>query len=183
MQEFLNWTIDTIRNDQLIGSWLEERKFDWTPLVAKSVSNLLSKNCSVLVATDKEREWFMHYILSNVNSVSQGRPFLPFYDFRSVCPRVESISSDEDLRLVKDMLNISFPNGYCFWYIGRGQNHRSSLAKASTNSYLWLLDDERPNSFGLRSSDETLDFKLLQMYRLYNKTLNAALFGEVALDR
>ena len=87
------------------------------------------------------------------------------------------------MRLVKDMLNISFPNGYCFWYIGRGQNHRLSLAKASTNSYLWLLDDERPNSFGLRSSDETLDFKLLQMYRLYNKTLNAALFGEVALDR
>ncbi len=47
MQDFLNWTIDTIRSDRLIGSWLEERKYEWTPLVAKSMKYLLEQNRSV----------------------------------------------------------------------------------------------------------------------------------------
>jgi hypothetical protein len=183
LQEFLNWTIDSIRSDKLLGSWLEERKFDWTPLVAKSINNLLFKNCTVLVATDKEREWFLQYILGDINNPKHSRPFLPFYDFRSICPKVESISTDEELRLVKDMLNISFPSGYCFWYIGRGHNHRANLPKMSQNSLLWVMDDEVPSSFSMKNSDEALDMKLLQMYRLYNKTLSSVMFGEIFLDR
>ena len=28
MQEFLNWTVDTIREDKLLSPWLEEKKFE-----------------------------------------------------------------------------------------------------------------------------------------------------------
>ncbi len=183
MQEFLNWTIDTIREDRLISSWLEEKKYEWTPLVAQSVINVLNKNRSVIIITDKDREWFLEYILSNINQSKLNRPFLPFYDFRSFYKQLDNPKqSEEDINYIKDMLNISFPSGYCFWYIVTSQDKRANISKISKNSFLWLLDEERQNSFYLRSNDEALDMKLLQMFRLYNKTLSAALFAEVNVE-
>jgi hypothetical protein len=44
LQEFLNWTVDTIREDRLISPWLEEKKFEWTPVVARNITNILDKN-------------------------------------------------------------------------------------------------------------------------------------------
>ncbi|MEA1914432.1 MAG: HobA family DNA replication regulator [Campylobacterota bacterium] len=179
MQEFTNWTINTIREDKLLGSWLEEKKYEWTPLVAKSISNLLDKDCTVIVITDEDREWFLEYIMSNINQSKNNRPYLPFYDFRALGKKLSNIQSDEDIALVSDMLNISFPNGYCFWYIGKSQNKLATIAKVHKKSFLWLLDEEVQNSFYLQSSDEALEMKLLQMYRLYNKTLSAALFAQI----
>ena len=51
------------------------------------------------------------------------------------------------------------------------------------NSLLWILDEEIPNSFGLKSNDEALDMKLLQMYRLYDKTLSAVLFAQIDVEK
>ena len=183
MQEFLNWTIDTIREDKLIGSWLEERKYDWTPLIAKSITNILSKEQSVLIITDDEREWFGKYILSNINSSKTQRPLLPFYDFKAFSNQLNNIKNDHDIELVTDMLNISFPNGYYIWYIGRSQSPKATIAKVLKKSFLWIFDEEIPNSFGLRSNDEALDMKLLQMFRLYNKTLSATLFAQIDVDK
>ncbi len=183
MQEFLNWTIDTIREDKLIGAWMEERKYDWTPQVAKSISHILDKGRSVLIITDDDREWFGKYILSNINSSKNQRPLLPFYDFKSFINQPKNMKSENDIQLIKDMLNISFPNGYYFWYIGRSQSENATLAKVSKNSFLWLLDEEVPNSFTLRSDNEALDTQLLQMFRLYNKTLSAYLFAEIDIDK
>lgn len=183
MQEFLNWTIDTIREDKLISPWLEEKKYEWTPLVAKSVINILDKNRSVIIITDKDREWFLEYILANINHTKLNRPFLPFYDFRAFYRQIDNPKqSEEDINFIKDMLNISFPNGYCFWYIGRSQDIRATIPKISKNSFLWLFDEERQNAFNLRSNDEALDMKLLQMFRLYNKTLSATLFAQVNVE-
>ncbi len=179
MQEFLNWTIDTIRNDKLIGSWLEERKYDWTPLVAKSITNIIDYQQPVLIITDDEREWFSKYILSTINR--SERPFLlPFYDFKACS---QNIKADSDIALIKDMLNISFPNGYSFWYIGRSQSSKANIAKVSKNSFLWIFDEEVPNSFHLRGNDEALDLKLLQMFKLYDKTLSAAFFAQIDVEK
>jgi len=38
------------------------------------------------------------------------------------------------------------------------------------------------NSFTLKSYDEMIDIKLLQLFRLFDKTLGAALFAEVDVD-
>jgi hypothetical protein len=178
MQEFLNWTIKTIREDKLIGSWLEERKYDWTPLVAKNISAIINHNKSVLIITDMQRQWFKEYILTNINVGKNQRPLLPFYDFNSFVKKI-----DVDDELIRDMLDISFPNGYIFWYIGRSQNSASTLAKVSKNSLLWLFDEDVPNSFSLSSSDRALDMKLLQMFRLYNKTLTSALFAQIDVEK
>ncbi|RUM68372.1 MAG: hypothetical protein DSZ08_08295, partial [Sulfurovum sp.] len=50
------------------------------------------------------------------------------------------------------------------------------------NSFLWILDEEVQDSFSLRSSDALLDIKLLQLYKLFDQTLSAALFGELELS-
>jgi len=182
VQEFLNWTVDTIREDKLISPWLEEKKYEWTPLVSKSIVSLLDKSCSVIIITDSERDWFLKYILTNINAKSLNRPYLPFYDFKSFYKDLDSVTNEDDIGYIKDMLNISFPNGYCFWYIGRSQDVRATIPKVSKNSFLWLLDEEMPDAFNLRSNDETLDMKLLQMFRLYSKTISAALFAEIHVE-
>ena len=179
MQEFTNWTIDTIRKDPLLGSWLEERKYDWLPLTSMSISKIIDKGKSVLVITDNDYNWFLQYILHNINKKNLGRPLLPFYDFNSFNSNMDNIKNERDIELIHDMLNISFPNGYFFWYIGKSQSKKSNLAKISKKPLLWLFDEELPNSFVLRSNDESLDMKLIQMYRLFDKTLSAVLFAQV----
>ncbi len=182
LQEFLNWTVDTIREDKLLSPWLEEKKFEWAPLVSKNITNILDKSYSILIITDKEREWFLNYILSNINSSKLNRPFLPFYDFSSFYKNLDQIKSEDDISNIKDMLKISFPNGYCFWYIGKSQDNRSTLAKITNSSFLWIFDEERQGSINLKSNDDGLDMKLLQMFRLYNKTISAALFANINVE-
>ncbi|MFY9106009.1 HobA family DNA replication regulator [Aliarcobacter cryaerophilus] len=182
LQEFLNWTVDTIREDKLLSPWLEEKKFEWSPLVSKNITNILDKSYSILIITDKEREWFLNYILSNINSSKLNRPFLPFYDFSSFYKNLDQIKSEDDISNIKDMLKISFPNGYCFWYIGKSQDNRSTLAKITKSSFLWIFDEERQGSINLKSNDDALDMKLLQMFRLYNKTISAALFANINVE-
>lgn len=182
MQEFLNWTIDTIREDRLLGSWLEEKKFEWTSIVSKFLSNIIDNNCSVIIITDSDREWFLEYLLSNINSSKEGRPYFPFYDFRSIYGKFGKMNSDLELDLLKDMLSISFPNGYCFWYIGKSNHKRANIAKVSNNSFMWIMDENMQNAFNLQSTDEAIDLKLIQMFRLFNKTLSATLFAEIAMD-
>lgn len=182
LQEFLNWTVDIIREDKLLSPWLEEKKFEWAPLVSKNIINILDKSYSILIITDKEREWFLNYILSNINSSKLNRPFLPFYDFSSFYKNLDQIKSEDDISNIKDMLKISFPNGYCFWYIGKSQDNRSTLAKITKSSFLWIFDEERQGSINLKSNDDGLDMKLLQMFRLYNKTISAALFANINVE-
>ncbi len=184
MQEFTNWTVERIRDKKnLIGAWLEERKYDWIPIVAKTITNIIDKNRSVLIITDDDRDWFLTYILSKMNAKSKDRPLLPFFDFNSFVKNSNKLSSEKDISLVRDLLDISFPNGYIFWYIGKGQDKKSTIAKMSKNSFLWLLDEHGQNSFNLNSLDEALDMKLLQLYRLFDQTIDATLFGQIEVDK
>jgi len=47
---------------------------------------------------------------------------------------------------------------------------------------LWIFDEERQGSINLKSNDDGLDMKLLQMFRLYNKTISAALFANINVE-
>ena len=57
----------------------------------------------------------------------------------------------------------------------------SSLYRSDEN-FLWIMDEEVQNSFKLRSSDVLLDIKLLQLFKLFNKTIDVGLFGEIDFD-
>jgi hypothetical protein len=179
MQDFLSWTIETIREDK--ATWLDKRRNDWTPLCASAVSSIIS-GYTVIVMTDQDREWFLKYLISKINHPSQNRPFLPFIDFKSMFPAIEYLRTDEEQEFAKDTLDITFPNGYFFWYIGKSEDRRSKLAKSKDDSFLWALDEEVQNGFYLSSIDDKLDIKLIELYTLLNKTINAALFNQISIE-
>ena len=107
--------------------------------------------------------------------------FLPFFSLRSLYPAFDSIETNEQKQLLKDMLSLAFPNGYIFFYIGKSIDKRANLAKTDENSYMWLFDEQAQNSFTLSSSDENLDIKLLNLYKLFDKSIDAVLFAKVIL--
>ena len=183
MQEFTNWTIETIREDNLLGSWLEERKFEWIPLTSNSIHNMIDNRKSVLIITDREREWYLEYILSKINHKSLKRPILPFFNANSFIPNIDIIKTEIDIELIHDMLGITFPNGYFFWYIGTSTDKKATLAKMSKQPLLWVMDEELSNSFLLKSKDDSLDMRLLNMYRLFDKTLSAVLFAQIDVTK
>jgi hypothetical protein len=83
---------------------------------------------------------------------------------------------------MEDMLDISFPGGYFIWYIGDSAYNYTKIAYHNDENFLWVMNDEVPNSFPFRDSDPLLDIKLIQLYKLFDQTVEAVLYGEVDLD-
>ncbi len=181
MQQLLEWTLSAIRSENSDFSWMEEFRFDWVPPVKSAVARILEGQ-TVLVLTDPAREWFGRYVIGSINRPERRRPYVPFYPLEQIFPNLKEIESSQDLQLLEDMLEISFPGGYLLWYIGEGSHRYTKIAYRNETNFLWLLDEQVPGSFTLRRHDPLLDIKLLQLYRLFDRTVEAALFNEVALD-
>jgi hypothetical protein len=181
MQQLLKWTLETIREEESCFSWMEEYRYEWAPLVKSAVAQSIEGK-TVLVMTDESHKWFGKYILKSVNDLEKNRPLLPFYQLSECFPNLHNIHSTQELQLLEDMLEISYPNGYYIWYIGKGEHPYTKLAFRCDDSFLWIMDEEVQNSFALRSSDTLLDIKLLQLYKLFDKTLSAVLFGDLDLE-
>jgi hypothetical protein len=178
MQQLLKWTLDTIREDESDFSWMEEYRYEWAPLAKSAVTQVVDGK-TILVVTDEPRAWFGKYIISSINNLTQQRPLLPFYQLVDIFPNLYNINTTSDMQLLEDMLEISHPNGYYIWYIGRGDHPLTKLSYRCQENFLWILDEEIQNSFALRSSDPLLDIKLLQLFKLFDSTLSASLFGEL----
>jgi len=181
MQQLLKWTLDTIREEESCFSWMEEYRYEWAPLAKNAISQS-TEGKTALILTDEPRKWFGKYILNAINDMSKERPLLPFYQLVECYPMLSNIQTPQEIELLEDMLDISYPNGYYFWYIGKGNHPYTKLAYRQDHSFLWILDEEVQNSFSLRSSDALLDIKLLQLYKLFDETLSAALFGDLDLE-
>ncbi len=181
MQQLLNWTLNTIRQDESDFSWMEEYRYDWAPLVQSATNKIISGQ-TLLIVTDKENHWFGSYASNKINSINHNRPFLPIYLLRSIFPNLSTINSTQDIELLEDMLDISYPNGHFMWYIGRGDHPYTKIVYRNDDNFIWMMDDEVQNSFPLRSSDKLRDIKLLQLYKLFDQTIDATLFGELDLD-
>ena len=180
MNQLQEWTLDTIRNDDPMMSWLEERRFDFVPPTQSSIEQMM-QGATVVLITDNERAWFGNYILQNMNAPSQTRPLLPIVNIDSLYPHFNLTRGAEGLDMLEDMLSLSYGENYFFWYVGKGDDSRADIAKRNDKSMLWVLDEEVQNAFMLHSFDKLLDIKLLHLYRLFDKTLSSALFGEIEL--
>jgi len=181
MQQLLKWTLDTIREEESCFSWMEEYRYEWAPLVKSAVSQSIEGK-TVLILTDESRKWFGKYILDSINDLSKHRPLLPFFQLTDCFPNLQNIHNTKDLQLLEDMLEISYPNGYYIWYIGKGNHSYTKLAYRYEDSFLWIMDEEVQNALTLRSSDPLLDIKLLQLCKLFDNTLSAILFGDLDLE-
>ena len=56
------------------------------------------------------------------------------------------------------------------------------IAKRKDDSFMWVLDEHLQNSFYLQTSDDNLDIKLIQLFKLLDKSIDAVLFAEVTFD-
>jgi len=176
--DFAQWSLDAIREEGGSLSWLEELRFEWSKTTALAIEQILNGKTAILIV-DEKRKWFEQYILSSINSASLERPFIPVLSIDSIYPHYDSVTGGEMLDIIDDMISISYKNDYFFWYIGKGDDKRSDLAKRKDNSNFWIFDEDFNNAFTLKSYDKGLDVKLLQLYRLFDSSLNAAMFGEV----
>ncbi len=180
MQAFIKWTLDSIRDEGAMLSWLEESRFEWTATIAQALKQIIAGKSIVLV-TDESRQWFGNYIIHAINKASTDRPMISLVRIESLLPNYGGVSG-EMLDMLDDMLSLSYKDEYFFWYIGRGNDKASDLPKSHDRSFLWLMDEDYQNAFTMRSYDPLLDIKLLQLYRQFDKSLNAVLFGEVSID-
>ncbi len=181
MQKFLKWTLDNIRKDGSMMSWMEEKRFEWVPLNVSMLKNLIIGH-TIIMITDDDREWFCNYVLNDINKLSKNRPLLPFVSLKSFYPNLNGLKTKEDIELLEDMLYQAFPNGYTYFYIGKNNSIKMQIAKRRDDSFIWVMDEQLQNSFFLSSSDENLDIKLIQLYKLLDKSINALLFAEVDFE-
>lgn len=181
MTPILNWTLDTIREEDSSFSWMEECRYDWVPVVQTAVKKILDGQ-SILVLTDDSRGWYAKYIANKINNLSNERPFLPVYTLKSMFSNLEKMKSTEELDLLEDMLDISYPNGYFIWYIGSAESIYTKFVFRNHENLLWIIDGDVPNSFYLKNSGISLDIKLIQLFKLFNKTVDASLFSEISID-
>lgn len=175
------WILEQIREDNPFMGWLEERRFDFIPLVQNSIEQII-KGATIVLITDHDRRWFSSYILQKLNDPSQNRPMLPIVCLESIYPHYSHVNSTESLEMIEDMLSLSYGKNYFFWYIGKGADKKADLAKRNERSMMWVMDEEVQNSFQLDSFDKILDLKLLHLYRLFDKAISGALFGDYEIN-
>ncbi|WP_457746669.1 HobA family DNA replication regulator [Sulfurimonas sp.] len=176
--DFAQWSLDAIREEGASLSWLEEQRFEWSKTTAYALEQVLAGKTIILIV-DEKRKWLENYILTSINSVSLERPLIPIISIDSIYTHYNSVSGGEMIDIIDDMIALSYKNDYFFWYIGKGDDKRSDIAKRKDESYFWIFDEDFNNAFTLRSYDSVLDIKLLQLYRLFDASLNATMFGEV----
>lgn len=159
-------------------SWFEEQRFEWTPAIANALDQVIGGKTIILI-TDHDRKWFTQYIIASINKRSQERPMIPIVCLDALYPHYDHVNGGEGIDMLIDMLDITFKGDYFFWYIGKGDDRRADIAKRNGNSLIWIMDESFQNALRLRSFDPLIDIKLLQLYRLFDKTLGALLFGEI----
>ena len=178
MPDFVQWSLDAIREEGAALSWLEEERFPWAKTTVYALDQILNGKTIILI-TDEKRKWFEKYIIDNINNDILDRPLVPIISIESLYAHYSNITGGEMIEIVEGMIEQSFQDNYFFWYIGKGDDPRCDIAKRHDESYFWIFDEEFNNAFQLRSYDKYLDIKLLQLYKLFDKSLNAAIYAEV----
>ncbi|NPA87253.1 HobA family DNA replication regulator [Caminibacter pacificus] len=171
------FVIDYIRKKNI--KWLEERRLDLVPLLSDFLSQVIEGK-SVLIITDTPREWYADYMINKINNFNEFKPsFLPFFNLSKIVPQIHTAKHPEQYDMIEDMLNISF-NDYIFWYIGV-ETPLLKFARRKPESFFWIMDVDLSKNFYLKSIDEKLDMKLLNLADLINESIKAAIFGEVEI--
>jgi len=170
------FTLKLIRDKNM--KWMEEKRLEWIPLISNFISHVLDGK-SVFLLTDYKRRWFSNYIINKLNNFQDFKPsFIPIYDLNSLVPQLEYARTDEHYAMIEDMLNISFNENFIFWYVGV-ETAKLKFARNKPDSFFWIMDMDLHKNFFLKSIDENLDKKLIDLAYLVNESLKAAIFGEI----
>lgn len=170
---FANWTLELAREDGIAMGWFEERRFDWCQIAYRFVENIINGH-TIILCSDSQKRWFCEYILQTIN-INKGRPLLPIINLESMLPRY----NDLHLQLIEDVLEISFNDKYTIWYIGHANHKLVKLATDHQHSFVWGFDGSLHTAFNMNSNDNNSDIKLLQLFKILDKTIDAMMFNEI----
>ena len=175
--EFLRYSLDLIRSGGASMSWLEKKRLEFAPLLASRLKLLVQDNMAFIFVCDDERSWYEEYFLSRINSRSH-RPLVPFFSLRALYRN--SLSTQDDIALLNDLLELSFSNGYVFFYVGVSTHKMAQIAKSKDDSLMIVFDDQNiNNSLYISSSEDNLDSKLISLYKFFDSSLEAILLSKV----
>jgi len=176
--QFSDWSLKAIRDEGACFSWMEEYRFNWIAQVQNAILQILDGQSAIIV-TDKEYSWLSKYITQKINQTWKNRPFFPVYTIDGIFANTHSLNEANELDFLNDMLDISFANGYFFWYIGEGKHNFYDYIEQSKKSLIWHLNKDVEGLFSLNKKDPLVDIKLIQSYNLFDKALDATFIGEI----
>ncbi|MCX2716245.1 HobA family DNA replication regulator [Helicobacter sp. MIT 21-1697] len=181
MESISDWFLRIIREDEkkgIMSGWIEEKRFIFLPSMTYTIEHII-KGGSIIVLTDEKCEWFGEYIITHINQSHKGRPFFPIVQIKHLHNMIDSNKEGgiQGFKLIKDMLDMMYSN-YRFWYIGK-KNTRSDFAKNSGEGWFWIFDE---NDTFLSSTDEKLDYKLLSLFKLFDRAILGAMLNRISLD-
>lgn len=175
--DYLRYLLETIRDGGTFMSWLESRRLEFGALMSVKLKFLLEGKSFILLC-DEDRTWYKWYFLQKINARNH-RPFLPIFALENFYSN--KIKNNEDILLLNDLLDTAFPNGFMYFYIGTHIDKKFQIARSRDDSLLWLFDEQLQDSFLLYSKDKDLDEKLISLYKLFDKSMDAILFSKVIL--
>lgn len=182
MDTISDWLLKTIRNDEkngIMNGWIEEIRFEILPPMSRTIEHLLSGG-SLIVLNDEQRGWFAEYIITHINQPHKGRPFFPIIQINHLSNMIDSHAKEGGVKgfeLIYNMLDMMYPN-YHLWYIGK-KNARADFARNKNQGWHWIFDEMQ---YGLKSTDEKLDYKLISLFKLFEQAIVNAMLHKISLD-
>ncbi|QTO96649.1 DNA replication regulator family protein [Helicobacter pylori] len=180
MKNFYDWIKEFVHDQgEFIAQqsgWLELERSSYAKLIAQTISHVLNGG-SLLVSADSSRCWFLNYILSNLNPKDlKERPLLSVIDFNA-----SSFYPKNDANLSLATIEMTYQNPM-FWHVGKIENESlKTLLLSKIPSFLWLFEELKEDCLLLKEHDSLLDYKLLQLFKLFENALFSALYNKVAL--
>lgn len=180
MQNISDWLLSVVREHDrkgVMAGWIEEKRFLILPDMARTIRHLIDGG-TIIVLTDDAREWFAKYIILHINQPHIKRPFFPIVQISHLHNMIDSNSQNHTngLALIYNMLDMMYSN-YMFLYIGK-KNTRANFIKEEKNGWQWLIDEN-----GIfDQKDEHLDYKLLSLFKIFDKAILAAMLNQVSLE-
>lgn len=176
-------------NKGIMSGWLLEQRLGLASIFHRVLVHILNGG-SLIMLTDSQRQWFSKYVTQNINLPSKTRPFFPIFEIESLGFMIDmNLNYDNTpgrhFGAINKMLERSFDKNYMLWYVGKKTIRGDfALSFMSNESFIWLIDgqDMPTKTIRLSSLDELLDYKLLQLYKLFEKALCATVFGQISLE-
>ncbi|PUB98178.1 HobA family DNA replication regulator [Helicobacter pylori] len=180
MKNFYDWIKEFVRDQgEFIAQqsgWLELERSSYAKLIAQTISHVLNGG-SLLVSADSSRHWFLTYILSNLNPKDlKERPLLSVIDFNA-----SSFYPKNDANLSLAAIELTYQNPM-FWHVGKIENEGlKTILLSKIPSFLWLFEELKEDCLLLKEHDSLLDYKLLQLFKLFENALFSVLYNKVTL--
>lgn len=182
--DFRSWLLETMRleYDKWASDreWLEIDRALFADTMLGALKHIVSGG-TVLLATDEHREWFSTYALSRFYYNTINRPLLPIFSLNRLLGTDVSLQQDSSRKNIINMLDIAYEN-YMFWYVGRINNPIADLCRSKDYGLFWVMDQGIRGSFPLRANDEFLDYKLMDMLRLFEKALYESILNRLDIE-